>query len=29
MKLHVIQTGFTKVPYGQFFGGLEGWSGLK
>jgi glyoxylase-like metal-dependent hydrolase (beta-lactamase superfamily II) len=29
MKLHIIQTGFTKVPYGQFFGGLDGWSGLK
>lgn len=29
MKLHMIQTGYTKVPYGQFFGGLEGWSGLR
>ena len=29
MKLYIIQTGYTKVPYGQFFGGLEGWSGLK
>ncbi len=29
MKLYIIQTGCTKVPYGQFFGGLEGWSGLK
>ncbi|MBU2703492.1 glyoxylase-like metal-dependent hydrolase (beta-lactamase superfamily II) [Sporomusaceae bacterium BoRhaA] len=29
MKLHILQTGYTKVPFGQFFGGLEGWAGLK
>lgn len=29
MKLHILQTGYTKVPYGQFFGGLQGWTGLK
>lgn len=29
MRLHILQTGYTKVPYGQFFGGLEGWSGLR
>lgn len=29
MKLYIMQTGYTKVPYGQFFGGLEGWSGLR
>jgi N-acyl homoserine lactone hydrolase len=29
MKLFIIQTGYTKLAYGQFFGGLEGWSGIK
>lgn len=29
MKVHILQTGYTKVPYGQFFGGLQGWTGLK
>ena len=29
MKLYMMQTGYTKVPYGQFFGGLEGWSGFR
>jgi N-acyl homoserine lactone hydrolase len=29
MRLFIIRTGYTKVPYGQFFGGLEGWSGMS
>jgi len=28
MKVHPLHVGDTKVPYGQFYGGLEGWSGL-
>ncbi|WP_029422374.1 N-acyl homoserine lactonase family protein [Alicyclobacillus macrosporangiidus] len=29
MKVYPLQTGYTKVPYGQFYGGLEGWVGLR
>jgi glyoxylase-like metal-dependent hydrolase (beta-lactamase superfamily II) len=28
MKLYPLQLGRTKVPYGQFYGGLSGWEGL-
>ena len=28
MKLHPILLGRTKVPFGQFYGGLAGWKGL-
>ena len=28
MKLYQLQLGRTKVPYGQFYGGLAGWEGL-
>ncbi len=28
MKLHPILLGRTKVPFGQFYGGLSGWEGL-
>ncbi len=28
MKVYPLQTGSTKVPFGQFYGGLEGWAGL-
>jgi glyoxylase-like metal-dependent hydrolase (beta-lactamase superfamily II) len=28
MKLYPLQLGRTKVPYGQFYGGLAGWEGL-
>jgi len=28
MKLHPLLLGRTKVPYGQFYGGLAGWEGL-
>jgi hypothetical protein len=28
MKLFPRQLGRTKVPYGQFYGGLSGWEGL-
>jgi glyoxylase-like metal-dependent hydrolase (beta-lactamase superfamily II) len=28
MKLHPILLGRTKVPFGQFYGGLDGWEGL-
>ncbi len=27
MRLHLLHTAETTVPYGQFFGGLEGWVG--
>jgi len=29
MKLYPLQLGRTKVPYGQFYGGLSGWEGLR
>jgi N-acyl homoserine lactone hydrolase len=29
MKVYPVHLGDTKVPYGQFYGGLEGWSGLQ
>ncbi|MCH5584917.1 N-acyl homoserine lactonase family protein [Shimazuella sp. AN120528] len=29
MKIHVLQTGYTKVPFGQFYGGLNGWIGNR
>lgn len=29
MKLYALQIGTTKVPYGQFYGGTEGWVGLR
>lgn len=29
MKVFALQTGYTKVPYGQFYGGLQGWTGIK
>jgi len=29
MKLHPLLLGRTKVPYGQFYGGLAGWEGLR
>ena len=28
MKLYPLLLGRTKVPYGQFYGGLSGWQGL-
>ena len=28
MKLYPLLLGLTKVPYGQFYGGLSGWQGL-
>jgi hypothetical protein len=28
MKLFPLPLGRTKVPYGQFYGGLSGWEGL-
>jgi glyoxylase-like metal-dependent hydrolase (beta-lactamase superfamily II) len=28
MKIYPLQLGRTKVPYGQFYGGLSGWEGL-
>jgi len=29
MKLYPLLLGRTKVPYGQFYGGLSGWEGLR
>ena len=29
MKLYPLLLGRTKVPYGQFYGGLSGWQGLR
>jgi N-acyl homoserine lactone hydrolase len=29
MKLYALRIGATKVPYGQFYGGTEGWVGLR
>ena len=29
MKLYPLRLGRTKVPYGQFYGGLSGWEGLR
>ena len=29
MKLYALQIGTTKVPYGQFYGGTQGWVGLR
>lgn len=29
MQVFPLHIGYTKVPYGQFYGGLSGWSGLK
>jgi glyoxylase-like metal-dependent hydrolase (beta-lactamase superfamily II) len=29
MKLYPLLLGRTKVPYGQFYGGLSGWDGLR
>lgn len=29
MKLHPLLLGRTKVPFGQFYGGLTGWEGLR
>lgn len=29
MKLFIIQTRYTKVPYGLLFGGLDGWFGIR
>jgi hypothetical protein len=26
MRIYVSQVGATKVPYGQFYGGTEGWT---
>ncbi|AKG37334.1 N-acyl homoserine lactonase family protein [Paenibacillus durus] len=28
MKLHILQTGSTKLPYGQLYSGKEGWTGI-
>ena len=28
MKLYPLLLGRTKVPFGQFYGGLKGWEGL-
>jgi hypothetical protein len=28
MKLHPLLLGRTKVPFGQFYGGLAGWEGF-
>jgi N-acyl homoserine lactone hydrolase len=28
MKVYPLHVGDTKVPYGQFYGGLQGWTGL-
>jgi len=29
MKIHALSLGRTKVPFGQFYGGLAGWEGLR
>jgi N-acyl homoserine lactone hydrolase len=29
MKIYALKIGATKVPYGQFYGGTEGWVGLR
>lgn len=29
MKVYPVRVGQTKVPYGQFYGGLQGWRGLQ
>jgi len=29
MKIFSLHVGDTKVPYGQFYGGLSGWTGLR
>ena len=29
MRLYPLQLGRTKVPYGQFYGGLSGWEGIR
>ncbi|HEX5597785.1 MAG TPA: N-acyl homoserine lactonase family protein [Micromonosporaceae bacterium] len=29
MKLYALRIGATKVPYGQFYGGTQGWVGLR
>lgn len=28
-KIYALQTGVTRVPFGQFFGGLDGWVGMN
>jgi hypothetical protein len=29
MKIYSLHVGDTKVPYGQFYGGLTGWTGMR
>jgi hypothetical protein len=29
MKVYSLHVGDTKVPYGQFYGGLTGWTGMR
>ena len=29
MRIYALQIGATRVPYGQFYGGTEGWIGLR
>lgn len=29
MKIYLLEIGATKVPYGQFYGGTQGWVGLR
>ncbi len=28
MRVNLVRVGSTKVPFGQFYGGLQGWRGL-